>query len=845
MPAGPGPVPGSRRRRAGHVLDPRPQGGFDPRGQDTPGLAARGGLPDRPPFAYNGSVHSSPRVPAHVTGSSLPPSDDLYAGRPDGPGGRGPRRQLRYRGVVVNDLPGTDYDTLQAVAVDAVGRVIAAGGSRAGLDYGFTVVRYTTYGALDPTFGPAGTGIVFTRPSQAAGATAYGRDIALDAAGRILVAGYGYLPGQYPAFTVARYTPDGRLDPTFGGTGLVQAAFAGDQMTGSDMALDGAGRIVVVGTVRIAGGDEEMAVVRFNSDGSLDTGFGIGGRVVTRLSPGNDIARGVAIDGAGRIVVAGIDGTIAPFGRLCVLRYLPDGSPDPSFGTGGVVTGLPYGGANGLTIDGAGGLLVTATTPGFQHPVVLRFLPDGSPDPAFGVGGEVVVSPGPASVGVLGRIRLDAAGRIVAAGGLHLSGTDPSQFLVVRLTPDGTPDPTFDGDGLVLTDVPYEYDLAFNVGFDGAGRIVAAGTSQDSSDPNPADQFRFVVARYLGDDAPNDPVNRPPNLTVPLTATALPATPLTFTATATDFDRPAQTLTFSLVGAPAGAAIDPVTGAFTWAPDPDTPDGDYPIQVRVTDDGSPALSDTRTVTVTVTRALVLDYDVLTGGTLTVAGTNGADDIRVYQSGPTELGVTVNGTAYGPFSTYVARRFVARGFAGDDRLEADAALNFNVTLLGGDGADTLLGGFGGDLLDGEGGADLLFGRESTDILVGGPGDDRLAGGPGDDRYAFGRDWGRDTITEAGGAGLDTLDFSGADVPGVTTTVGGRVVVTAGGNRVTTNGRTVENLIASPGSADVLQFGDGDNVWRLVGVVNERFFYSGVEILRGGAGRDRFVTARWSG
>ena len=79
---------------------------------------------------------------------------------------------------------------------------------------------------------------------------------------------------------------------------------------------------------------------------------------------------------------------------------------------------------------------------------------------------------------------------------------------------------------------------------------------------------------------------------------------LTFTATATDADLPANTLTFSLSGEPAGAAIDPVAGVFTWTPTEAQGPGFYTFDVVVTDDGSPNLSDSETITVTVNEVNV-------------------------------------------------------------------------------------------------------------------------------------------------------------------------------------------------------------------------------------------------
>ncbi len=92
-------------------------------------------------------------------------------------------------------------------------------------------------------------------------------------------------------------------------------------------------------------------------------------------------------------------------------------------------------------------------------------------------------------------------------------------------------------------------------------------------------------------------VNQPPLLAPIGNKIVMSGTLLSFTATASDVDIPSNTLTFTLdAGAPAGASIDPASGGFTWAP---TMTGEYPITIRVTDDGSPALDDAETITVTV------------------------------------------------------------------------------------------------------------------------------------------------------------------------------------------------------------------------------------------------------
>src|SRR3990172_1830574 len=95
------------------------------------------------------------------------------------------------------------------------------------------------------------------------------------------------------------------------------------------------------------------------------------------------------------------------------------------------------------------------------------------------------------------------------------------------------------------------------------------------------------------------PVNAAPTLTVPADLTVGEGTLASFTAAADDPDLPADGLTYSLVGAPAGAAIDSAMGVFTWTPTEAQGPADYPFTVRVSDNGTPALFDDEVITVTV------------------------------------------------------------------------------------------------------------------------------------------------------------------------------------------------------------------------------------------------------
>jgi hypothetical protein len=226
-------------------------------------------------------------------------------------------------------------------------------------------------------------------------------------------------------------------------------------------------------------------------------------------------------------------------------------------------------------------------------------------------------------------------------------------------------------------------------------------------------------------------VNTAPTLSgVPANLATAPGTSVTFTATAIDSDLInglPNTLTYSLVGAPANAWIDPDTGAFTWTPDGSTPLGTYTFKVRVADDGVPSLHDTKMVTVTLTGATIVNGDLLVGGT------GGNDTIGVNPSkDPSKISVTVNKVVVGNFSVAnVTGKILVHGLSGNDAISVSSKITNAAWLFGEAGNDKLTGGSGNDLLVGGDGNDRLAGGAGTNVLIGGAGADRLTGGVGED------------------------------------------------------------------------------------------------------------------
>ena len=170
-------------------------------------------------------------------------------------------------------------------------------------------------GSLDSTFG---TGGIVTTPIGNNDAYAYALGIQTD--GRIVAAGY-YADGSYYDFAVVRYNTNGSLDTTFGTGGIVTTPVGSGNAIANALGIQSDGRIVAAGSF-YNGSNDNFAVVRYNTDGSLDTTFGTGGIVTTPMGSGYDIAYSLAIQSDGRILAAGSSDN-GSYNNFALMRYLP------------------------------------------------------------------------------------------------------------------------------------------------------------------------------------------------------------------------------------------------------------------------------------------------------------------------------------------------------------------------------------------------------------------------------------------------------------------------------------------------------------------------------------------
>lgn len=383
-------------------------------------------------------------------------------------------------------------DAAYAMAIQGDGKIVTAGQAfvRQSIDGSsfppdFALVRYNVDGSLDSTFGNGG------KVTTAAGRGGGSNDVAFQSDGRIVVAGFSLVDSK-SNFTVARYNVDGSLDGTFGTGGLVITPVGTGNAWGSSVSIQSDGKIVVGGDCWNDSSYFDFALVRYNEDGSLDSSFGTGGKVTTDIINSDDGGNKVTIQGDGKIVIAGnASRESARIWDIALARYNADGSLDSSFGTAGKVSTIVGSGSyvSDVAIQNDGKVVAAgrATVNSAHVFTLVRYTVDGSLDSTFGTGGIVTTSFGGGDDGA-SALKILSDGRIVAAGG-SWNGTN-YDFALARYNADGSLDSAFAG-GKVTTAVGNGEDNASDMAIQGDGKIVVTGRSWNGSN------FDFALVRYL------------------------------------------------------------------------------------------------------------------------------------------------------------------------------------------------------------------------------------------------------------------------------------------------------------------------------------------------------------
>ncbi len=482
--------------------------------------------------------------------------------------------------------------------------------------------------------------------------------------------------------------PEGQLDLTFSHDGKTTANL-GEGQDGMAVIVQKDGKIVVVGDMLPAVGPRDFAVARFNADGTPDSGFGGDGTVTTNIGSNLDLGQTTSYDSStaaaiqkdGKIVVAGFTNA----GKknffdfdFAVVRYLPNGDLDSTFGKNGIVTTTftsdSEDRAFAVAVQSDGKIVVAGSSPnapGFNDFALARYLPDGTPDKSFSGDGRVITD-FTGGFDFAKSMVIQKNGKIVLAGpttATHLS----VDFGLARYNTDGSLDNSFGGDGRAVTDFFGLEDELSAIALQADGKIVAVGTTTDGF------VFDFSLARYLPNGSLDKGFSGDGRIISDFGSNTERAFDVTvqpdgkIIAAGESFQR---TNDFALAHYLSNGTLDQSFGThgkvFT-----DFKDAHF----------GTSQSDSA-------RAITLQKD----GKIVAAGaTFGASD-------PV-------------FAVARYRTFVCNGQ--------------DVTLLGSNNNDTLNGTQKRDVISGLGGNDILRGFGGDDLLCGNEGDDKLDGGSGND------------------------------------------------------------------------------------------------------------------
>jgi uncharacterized delta-60 repeat protein len=404
-------------------------------------------------------------------------------------------------GMLMTDL-GRSTDIANAVAVQADGKLVVVGQTYRRNDYtdeDFVVTRYNTDGTLDNTFGVGGKA-----RTDFPGLAAVPSSVVIQSDGKIVVAGGAFPLFTFLGnFEVVRYNPNGSLDTSFGNGGIVTTIFPQGSYA-FDVALQPDGKIIAVGTVFVNFdpgelSDTDFALARYNPDGTPDATFGSGGQVSTDFLGFEDDAFSVLIQPDGKIVAVGSADDPATFYDFAAARYLADGTIDTTFGVGGKVHsdlgGQDFDRARSAALQPDGKIVAAGFAishgGGVQNFAVARYTSNGVLDTTFSRDGKTQIDFGNCCQSAT-KVLLQSDGKIITVGGSNGESSD-DDFLLARLSPRGALDTTFGVGGQVRTSFG---DL--NGGANGAtlqsdGKIVAVGFQANFN----SQRANFALARYL------------------------------------------------------------------------------------------------------------------------------------------------------------------------------------------------------------------------------------------------------------------------------------------------------------------------------------------------------------
>lgn len=394
---------------------------------------------------------------------------------------------------------GDNEDRIQAIAAQPDGTVVVGGYTTNAFNKDFALARFFPNGAPDYNFGYIGKVVTsFDAWDEFVNA------IAIQPDGNILAAGTAEILDNGRDFAIARYTAAGTLDPTFGIGGKVSVYVSDEDDVALALSVQPDGKILMGGFSGHTTLGNKFAMVRLLPDGTRDEDFGWHG-ISTFSVPLSDAAEAfcMALQPDGKIVLAGraLKGGIYKF---AVARFHTSGSPDNGFGYNGgkiIDIGTADDRANAILLQSDGKIILGGSSKqGADDDFTLvRLLPNGDMDGSFGTNGIVITDMVTGNSNKIRSLVMQPDGKIIAVGYCY-NGTN-NDFALARYDHDGVLDWGFGVNGWLLTDFNGSNDGGFAGAMCPVGanwRIVAAGETDNLSSGVDFALARYITALHVG-----------------------------------------------------------------------------------------------------------------------------------------------------------------------------------------------------------------------------------------------------------------------------------------------------------------------------------------------------------
>jgi uncharacterized delta-60 repeat protein len=402
-------------------------------------------------------------------------------------------------GIVLSPI-GVSATEAKTILLQPDGKIILAGETMAveGQPANIALARYNADGSPDTSFGSNGITLVPTP-----GFSNFIFASILLPNGKIILGGGAAPPGVggVSRSILARFNNDGSLDTSFGVQGLVYTLIT----SGSDiyaLTRQTDGKIVAAGTSNNLNGYPICTMIRYDSLGNLDSDFGTNGIVTTMVNPVFCQFTSIGLLPDGRIVAGGstINGNYLNHISFLLVRYMHDGSLDPTFGDQGIDLSGTLGETSfsfGLNICTDGKIILAGrqadASGGFA---AAKYNPDGGLDQTFGNQGSVTTSLGNPLQDLCRAITVQPDGKILLTGVSYPVSGSPLLGLI-RYTANGILDSLFGTNGITTTDMGNDLNYGTGITLQPDGNILVS--SSFSIDYNQND---FAIARFIGGDYP-------------------------------------------------------------------------------------------------------------------------------------------------------------------------------------------------------------------------------------------------------------------------------------------------------------------------------------------------------